>query len=669
MPIIPDFPHILHGGDYNPDQWLKIPGTIDRDFQLMDEAHCNAFSVAIFSWAQLEPAMDQFDFGWLDDIFDRCANSDKKLFLATVSASKPNWLANRFPEILRVQQDGSREPFQTRANCCFSSPVFRERVRIINSKLSERYANHPALGGWHISNEYNGECWCENCRKSFVKWLKHRYKTLENLNQAYWTAFWGHTYSQWEDVEPRNRAIYCARLDWKRFTSDTIIEFMKFEIETIRKYSNKPATSNMMGFSDVLDYWKMGKYCDFIADDCYPQWQSGDVEREMADFAMRHDCHYSMHNKPFLMMESCPAVPNYFSHPKLRRPNEFEREMLLAIGHGADGTMYFQWRKGRGNCEMFHGAVVGHDGTNQTQTFQRVAAYGAKLSVLDGVVDSTRRQDVAVYYDWESEWALKITSLGNYTTKEYFPAVLQYYRALWNQNLDLAVIDGTADISQYKLIVAPMLFMFKPGLMERWKTFVEAGGTLVVSYFSGYINDQHQCFDGGNPGGWFGRSLFGIWNEDLDGLAPGVQQSVTWNGRSYQVSDYAELLHPENDTKVIASYDSQFYAGSPAVTCRQLGKGHIYYIGARLSLDFLNNFLISVARNAGVKPVIDNMPPQIRVSRRIASNGNYYFIYNLEESPVEFTFPKKAIDIWGKPTANGKIFVPASGATVLFEKK
>ena len=379
MTVIRNFRRILHGGDYNPDQWLHVPGTVDRDFELMDEAHCNTFSVAIFSWAQLEPEPDRFEFGWLDDIFERCGKSGKKLFLATPSASKPAWLAQRWPDSCRMDRDGTRQRWGVRQNSCFASPGFRERVRLINRKLAERYADHPALGGWHISNEYHGECACELCRNRFYDYLKQRYGTLEKLNQVYWSAFWGHTFTDWKQVEPFDHSMDAAALDWRRFCSDAVVEFFRMEIDAVREFSDASVTTNMMGLFPTLDYWKFAPLCDFICDDCYPTWYDGDTEREAAWLSLLHDMHYTMLDKPFVMMESCPGIPNYKPYPKLRRPGEFEREMLLALGHGADGTLYFQWRKGRNNCEKFHGAVVGHDGTDRTMVFRQVAAYGEKL--------------------------------------------------------------------------------------------------------------------------------------------------------------------------------------------------------------------------------------------------------------------------------------------------
>ncbi len=664
--IIRNFNHILHGGDYNPDQWLHTPGTIDRDFELMEKAHCNTFSVGIFSWSQLEVEPDRFEFGWLDDIFERCEKTGKKLFLATPSASKPAWLAQRWPDSCRVDRAGVRDRWGARQNSCFSSPGYRERVRIVNRKLAERYAHHPALGGWHISNEYHGECGCELCRHRFHDFLRKRYGTLENFNQANWSAFWGHAITDWSQVEPFDYSTDATALDWWRFCTEVIVDFFQMEIDAVREFSDAPVTTNLMGLFPTLDYWKFAPLCDFISDDCYPTWLDGDTEREAASVSLRHDMHYTMLGKPFLMMESCPGIPNYARYPKLRRPGEFEREMLLALGHGADGTMYFQWRKGRNNCEKFHGAVVGHDGTDQTLTFRRVASYGEKLERLSGLVGAEKKPVTAVIYDWESNWAFgQCNAAGGNQVKQWEATAINHYRALWNHNIDLAVIDSEQDFSHYKLLVLPMLFLFKPGVLERLRDFVEQGGTLVATYFTGYVDENNNCFSGGNPGGAAGRELFGIWNEDFDGLQPTSRQTIVWNGRRYPVEDYAELLHLEG-AESEATYGDDFYAGTPAVTRRKLGKGCVVYLGARTGMEFLNDFYGSLLKEAGVEPVLTGLPDAVRAARRSASDGSdYYFLYNLTGTEQPVNLPATMTDIWNGGEATRCVTLPPNGATVL----
>ncbi len=668
--IIKDFRRILHGGDYNPDQWLHVPGTIDRDFELMEEAHCNTFSVAIFSWSQLEVEPDRFEFGWLDDIFDRCAKSGKKLLLATPSASRPAWLAELWPDSCRSDRAGVRQRWGSRQNGCFSSPGYRERVRIVNRKLAERYAQHPALGGWHISNEYHGECGCELCRKRFHDFLRRRYGTLENLNNSYWSAFWGHHFTNWSQLESFDASMDGVSLDWWRFCTEVLVDFFRMEIDAVREFSDAPVTTNLMGLFPTLDYWKFAPLCDFISDDCYPAWYDGETEHEAALMSLRHDLNYTMLDKPFLMMESCPGIPNYMSYPKLRRPGEFEREMLLALGHGADGTMYFQWRKGRNNCEKFHGAVVGHDGSNRTRVFRQVAEYGAKLAGLAGLVDARKEPVAAVVYDWESNWALGQSNFaGGNDRKKWDETILSHYRALWNDNIDLAVIDSDQDFSRYKLLVLPMLFMFKPGVVERLRRFAEAGGTVVGTYFTGYVDENNNCSAGGNPGGAAGRELFGVWSEDFDGLQPTTRQSIVWNGKSYPVMDYAEILHLEG-ADAEAVYGEDFYAGTPAVTRRRIGRGCMIYIAARTDMAFLNEFYRALAQEIGLEPVLKELPEMVRAARRNAADGSsYYFLYNLSAQEQVVRLPAAMADIWdGAGAMVESATLPPNGATVLLAR-
>ncbi|MBR4125774.1 MAG: beta-galactosidase, partial [Victivallales bacterium] len=515
MPILPNYPHILHGGDWNPDQWLETPEIIDEDFRLMDLAHCNTFSVGIFSWGKLEVQEGVYDFAWLDDIMDRAAANGKKIFLATPTAARPSWLATKYPETADMDEHGVRRHYDSRQNCCYSSEILRAKAAAIDRALAQRYAKHPALAGWHINNEFSNVCYCPKCRDAFHDFLKRRYRTLEELNRQYWCGFWSHCFTDWNQVEPRDYAVNLAKLDWKRFITWFNCDFFQMEIQAVRTFSNAPVTTNQMGLWGEMNYWEVAKHCDFIADDCYPTWFPGITEEVAADFCKLHDMHYTMQDKPFLMMESCPGIPQYKKYMRMRRPNEFQREMLMALGHGADGTMYFQWRKNRGNLEQFHGAVVGHDGTSQARMFQTVADYGSHLDNLAETVDARRHQEVALVLDWEARWALSYADgySGN-EGKKTDQTINAHYRALWKHNVDIAVINQEQDFSRYKMVVAPMLFMLQPDTSEKMERYVENGGVLVLTYLSAYTDESTRAFFGGFPGGPRLRRLFGIWNEE-----------------------------------------------------------------------------------------------------------------------------------------------------------
>ncbi|MCQ2351993.1 MAG: beta-galactosidase [Victivallaceae bacterium] len=655
--LFPDYPHILHGGDYNPDQWLDTPEIIDDDFRLMELSHCGVFSVGIFSWTQLEPEEGKFTFDWLDDILDRCAKHGKKVFLATPTGARPPWMAKKYPECRRVTADGRRDEYQMRHNLCFSSELVRQKTEIIDAKLARRYGNHPAVLGWHISNELSGECFCPLCLARFYKFLEKKYHTVDELNRRIWSGFWSHRYTSFDEINPRDPAMEAIVVDWKRFNAEQIRDYLAFEKSVIRRYSGKPVTTNMMGLHTEIDYFRLAPECDFIADDCYPMWYLGEEKKVGARFSMLHDLHYSMQQKPFVMMESAPGVPNFRPYAHLRRPGELQREMLLAIGHGADGTMYFQWRKSRGGFEKFHGAVVGHDNSEDNLTFQQVADYGAHLSKLDCIAGSPRKIDAALIWDWDNSWAL---DKGDYTHnfKEVHPFFLRHYKALWESNFSLGVVESTGDFSPYRVLVAPMLFMVKSGIREKLEAFVRNGGTLIVTQMFGYVNEDSLCYRPADL-----TPLTGVEVLDYDCMEPTRTQSALFNGKVVKITEAAELLR-NHSAEVLATYQEDFYAGTPAVTRHALGQGSVYYLAANFEDEFLQEFYFDALTKAGIAPQLENLPSNVKCAVREGENERYLFLYNFGENEETFPVPA-AYDLWNDRTVDGKLTLAPRGSTVL----
>src|SRR5699024_5267884 len=276
---------ILHGADYNPDQWLDRPDILKKDIELMKEACINTATIGMFSWDKIEPEEGRFEFGWLDSIMDTLYENGIKVILATPSAARPAWMSKKYPEVLRTNERGEKMRHGGRHNHCFSSPIYRKKVTIINKKIAERYKNHPALLMWHISNEYGGECHCEYCQENFRSWLKKEYGTLENLNASWWTTFWAHTYTSWDQIESPSplgeHEVHGMNLDWRRFVTDQTIDFYEHEIKDIRKLTpNIPITTNFMADTmdlipfQGLDYYKFAKHVDVVSWDCYPAWHN-----------------------------------------------------------------------------------------------------------------------------------------------------------------------------------------------------------------------------------------------------------------------------------------------------------------------------------------------------------------------------------------------------------
>ncbi len=678
-PINPKFPHFLHGGDYNPDQWKHTPEVWDEDMRLMKLAHCNVMSVGIFSWASLEPEEGKFEFGWLDTIMDKLAENGIYAILATPSGARPAWLAAKYPEVLRVLPNRVRILFGGRHNHCYTSPVYREKTRLINQKLAERYKDHPALLAWHVSNEYGGECHCELCQQAFREWLKKKYDNdLDKLNRAWWTGFWSHTYTDWDQIQspaPHGEgSIHGLNLDWKRFVTHQTIEFMKNEIAPLREITpNVPVTTNFMGTYTGLNYWKFAPELDVISWDNYPRWHGEEPDWELAyKVAFVHDINRSLKGgKPFMLMESTPSMTNWQPVAKLKRPGMHLLSSIQAVAHGSDTVQYFQWRKSRGCVEKFHGAVVDHCGHENTRVFRDVAEVGKVLEKLDPIIGTTVRPEVAIIYDWENRWAIDDAQGPRREKKDYLLTCQSHYRPFWENGVPVDVIDMDCDFLGYKLLVAPMLYMVRPGVAERIEKFVEEGGTFVTTYWSGIVDENDLCFFGGFPGPL--RKVTGIWSEEIDALYDHDVNHVVLKDDNplglkgeYEARELCDLIHAET-AEVLATYKSDFYAGRPALTVNSFGKGKAYYIAFRNNGDFLTDFYGALIRELNLKRAVDTELPQ-GVTAQMRTDGERVFVFILNFVPEERQVDLKDMrfkDMITGEDITGRISLPPYGVKIL----
>ncbi len=658
-PINPTCPHMLHGGDYNPDQWIDTPEVWDEDMRLMKLAHCNALSVGIFAWAALEPEEGRFEFDWLDTILDKLRDASGFAVLATPSAARPAWMSKKYPEVLMAQHDGIRNSHGVRHNFCLTSPVYRQKVRIINRKLAERYKDHPALLVWHISNEYGGNpqwgCYCELCKAAFRDWLRERYDNdIEQLNFRWWNRFWAHQYNDFGQIDPpapssrgENR-VPALEIDWRRFVTDQTVDFYLNEIIPLRELTPRvPITTNMMGTFPKLNYWKFAPHVDVISWDNYPEWHSPRHLRIASDNAFLQDLNRSMKRKPFMLMESVPSTTNWMDSAKLKRPGMHILSAVQAVAHGSDTVQYFQYRKSRGSCEKFHGAVVDHVGHENTRVFRDVAEVGQMLEKLDDVVGTTTPAEVALIYDWENRWALEaMEGLGKRQKASYLETVQDHYRPFWKQGIAVDVIESLCDVSHYKLLVAPLLYMLRPGVAERLETFVADGGTLAATYFTGIVDENDLCFLGGTPGAGL-REVFGVWEEEIDGLWPEDRNEVLpaegnplGLSGSYEARDLCALLHAEG-ADVLATFGRDFYAGRPALTCRTHGQGQAYYVASRNDERFLDAFYTALACRLDLpRALAADLPDGTTAQVRTDGLRRFLFLMNFNDEPRTIQLPE-----------------------------
>lgn len=665
---VTDEKRLLHGGDYNPDQWLAYPEILKEDVVLMQKAHTNTFSIGIFAWAALEPEEGTYDFTWLDEVIERIHSIGGRFILATPSGARPAWMSKAHTEVLRVDASRRKQMHGARHNHCFSSPYYRKKTQEINTKLAERYGEHPALLMWHISNEFGGECHCDVCQQNFRTYLKEKYHNdLDQLNDSWWGPFWSHTITDWEQIESPSSigesAVHGMNLDWRRFVSHQTIDFYKNEIVPLRDITpDIPITTNFMSDNPEftpftgLDYSKFAKEVDVISWDAYPAWHNDkeDTATLASKVAFLNDQFYAMKDQPFLLMESTPSGVNWHDVNKAKRPGMHYLSSMQMLAHGSDSVLYFQWRKSRGSSEKFHGAVVDHDRSPENRVFKEVARLGKAMEeISDKVVGYQRKAKAAIIYDVENDWALNDAQGFGLKTKKYGETLEKHYQAFWDKNIAADVVSKEEDLERYDLVIAPMLYMMSEETARKLQAYVKKGGTLVSSYITGFVNESDLT----HMGGWLEplKETFGMEPMETDTYYPTDENSIEYKGNIYDIKDYATVIEAYEASE-LAVYQSDFYKGSPAVTVNGYGKGHAYYLGARMEEPFLAAFYGELIADLDLKPALDVTHERgVSVQAREADGLKTVFIMNFTEDLQVIEINEDVVDIQSGEALHGRL--------------
>lgn len=592
---------VLYGGDYNPEQW---PEEIwEEDMRLFKLAGIDEVTLNVFSWAALQPSEDTYNFEKLDKIMDLVEANGLKVFLATSTAAHPAWMAKRHPDILRTEFSGMKRKFGSRHNSCQNSPTYQKYSVLLAKKLAERYGERECVIGWHICNEYGGECYCENCEKQFRVWLKKKYGTIEEVNKAWDTSFWGHTFYDWDEIvlpnmlsehfEPDRTTFQGISLDYRRFNSEGMLKCYQAEAAAIRSVvPDAKITTNLMGFYKPLDYQMWAKSMDFISWDNYPA-----NEDPYSRIAMNHDLMRGIKGgQPFVLMEQTPSVTNWLAYNALKRPGVMRLWSYQAMAHGADAVLFFQMRRSIGACEKYHGAVIDHVGTENTRVFREISQLGKELQQLgDKTLGARSRAKAAILVDWDNWWAIEY-SAGPSCDLKYLDEVFLYYRALEEQNYAVDII--------------------------------------------------------------------GV--EESDALPRDKRNHFMYGGVSCEASLLCDLMHLEG-ARELASYEEDFYAGTPVITENSFGAGKAYYVGTRSSQEFYRMFMRERMEEKGISPVLE-APEGVEATERFKDGKGVMFVLNHNDEETVFVLNEARKDLLtGEQYEGGTVVTLEAKGVMLLE--
>jgi beta-galactosidase len=603
----------------------------------MREAGVNLVSLAIFSWSRIQPDEKTWNFDWLDRVIDLLHEGGVRVNLATATASPPPWLSHAHPEMLPMLADGTRLWHGARQHYCPSSPIYRSAAQRLVEAMANRYAKHPALAMWHIGNEFGchvSACYCEVSAEAFRQWLARRYATIEDLNRAWGTDFWSQRYSSWEEIIPPRRTPTwpnpSQQLDFMRFSSDALLECHELERDLLTQLSPEvPVTTNFMSFFKPLDYWKWAEREDVVSNDSYPDPSdpASPVKAAMAGDLMRS----LGRGRPWILMEQTTDRVNWREINVSKPPGLMRLWSYQALARGADGIMFFQWRQSRAGAEKFHSAMVPHGPIETSPVWRDMKTMGAELARLDAVGDTRTRAEVAILFDWDSWWALELPSKPS-TAVRQIDQVEALYRPLYEANVTVDFARPQDDLSNYRLVIAPSLYLVTDEAAANVERFVRGGGVLVMTFFSGIVDEFEHIRLGGYPKPF--ADLLGVSVVDFYPLGAGDEVGLRFaDGTVGRGSVWSEEIEPRG-AETIATFADGVVGGRPAITSNAFGKGTAIYVGTRPDPAALSRVLISACETAGAADGAST-PRSVEVVRRAGKGKSILFLLNHRDVAVD----------------------------------
>nr|WP_144927355.1 beta-galactosidase [Paenibacillus bovis] len=647
---------IYIGAGYYPEHWPRERWP--KDIAMMKEAGIKVLRLAELSWSFLEPRDGEFDFSWLDDFIELASKEGLQFILGTPFEASPPWVRHQHPEVVRTDRFG-RIHGERGMHCKNNKALIFYIDRLVN-KMAAHYANNASVIGWQIDNELrNVECYCQDCREGFVKWLQERYGTLDKLNGTWGTKFWSQVYNSWEEVTPPSAdqltISISQKLDFTRFGSDSTVEHISRQVDIIKKHApHQFVTHNMLGWYERLNSYDVADKLDFIGWDCYPS-VDGDNHIE----TLLHDHYRSAKHKGHWVLEQKNGYFNYSDYNLAIEPGLVRLWSFQDIARGADGILYYRWRSNRYSNEQNPNGLLRHDGSPRRPYYevQQMTKELAKFG--DELATTTVEAPIAIFYDFDQMWAFDAHK--QYRNFDHRGHILTYYRALTKMGVTADLVNPTTDLSKYKVVIAPSMAMVSDEIYDNIKSYVENGGSLIIGARSGMKDWANVTIEEPWPGKL--AELAGLIIDEFEVLPDRYANSIFYNGKEYPVKVWLDMLET-NTAESLATYKQKFYAGRTAVAKNQYGNGTVYYVGVMGSDEFASDFLTDIVNELGIPN--GTLPKGIFVSSRVNENVRYTFYININREPTAVTVQENGFDVIKEKNVSGEVLI--EGLDVLIVK-
>ncbi|WP_315674212.1 beta-galactosidase [Clostridium sp. 19966] len=633
------------GVDYYPEHWDAA--LWEQDADLMKETGVKLVRLAEFAWSKLSPSEGSYEFEWLDNIISIFEKRGIDIILCTPTSTPPLWLYQKYPETIQVGRDGNKIALGIRGHRCYNSKLYRKYAEDIIEKLTTRYSQRPSVVAWQIDNEVESNfCCCEECTDKFRNWVKNKYGTIENVNKAYGNNVWSGEYSDWNQIIPPLGSYpytwynVAYMLDFHRYASESITEYVNFQMNIIRK--NCPSTkitTNTWMCENFPDYHDLFRNLDFVSYDNYPATSIPDDKEAYYSHAFHLDLMRGVKQKNFWIMEQLSGTPGgWMPMQPTPKPGMIKGYSMQAIARGADAVIHFRWRSAISGAEMFWHGLIDHSNV-PGRRFKEFAELCAEVNQMEDLSESQIINQCAIIYTFEQDCALKIQPQSD--GFHYYQQLKAFHHAFTSMGVGVDIVNDSIDLSKYKIVVLPTMYIVNPDFTKKVYEFVENGGIVLLTNRSGVKDLNNNCIMEQLPTVF--SDLTGCVVEEYDAIGSRYTNVKGINNNIYKCTKWCDILE-EKGAEVLATYDDNFYKGRAAVTINQYGKGYAYYLGTVGDKAFYKDFLQESLKRANIS-YVSNLPDNVEISIRRKNNIDYLFIFNNTEKSVTFQYKEMNLEL------------------------
>jgi beta-galactosidase len=626
---------------------------LEKDVAMMKEAGINVVRIAESTWGTVEPQDNVFDFTHIDRVLDAMYKGGIKVIIGTPTYAIPTWLAKKYPDVLATTPQGQRQ-YGARQNMDITNTHFLFHAERVIRKIMEHVKNHPAIIGYQVDNEtkhYNTAG--ANVQKAFVRYVKDKFKTLENVNKAFGLDYWSNRINNWNDFPSTVGSINASlNAEFAKFQRQLVTNYLAWQTKMVKEYAkpNQFVTQNFdfewrgfsYGIQPDVDHFAASKILDIAGVDIYHPTQDnltgieisfgGDMARSMKG------------GKNYLVIETqAQGLQSWLPYP-----NQLRLQAFSHLASGANMLAYWHWHSIHNSAETYWKGLLSHD-FEPNQTYNEAKTIGKDFERLsDKLFNLKKNNEVAILFSNEALTAFNAFSFGWGASENYNDILRPYYDALYKMNVGTDFIDPSVkDFNKYKLIIVPALYAAPDNLLKKLNQFVKDGGHIVYTFKSGFSDENVKVRTAVQPGiineaCGISYSQFTIPQnvslKDDPRLNDSVGQAYKVGAEQNKIHTWMELITPTT-AKVLAYYDHPVWGTYAAITQNQFGEGMATYVGCLTSAAVTEKILKDVLQKANLWKDEQQLYFPIITKTGINNQGKtirYYFNYSNAPKQIQY---------------------------------